>query len=92
MHTGLNASFLFSFSPKGASCLRGVYLEMIPDIVEHGREMVLRCYYDLEGAPLYSLKWYRGKHEFYRYSPSEDVKIKIFNEHLFHVDVSNFSF
>lgn len=29
----------------------------------------LRCEYDLEGAALYSIKWYRNDFEFFRYMP-----------------------
>ncbi|KZC09452.1 hypothetical protein WN55_11195 [Dufourea novaeangliae] len=50
---------------------------------------MLRCHYDLEEAPLYSLKWYRGRHEFYRFTPSEDPATKIFNITGIHVDVAN---
>ena len=61
-------------------------------MVERGREVVLRCDYDLEGAPLYSLKWYRGFYEFYRYSPSENPSTKIFNFSWINVDVSFITF
>lgn len=80
--------FLFSF--KGASCLREVSLEVVPEVVQRGKEAILRCHYDLEKAPLYSLKWYRGRHEFYRFSPSEDPATKIFNISGIYVDVSCF--
>lgn len=73
---------------KGASCLREVSLELVPEVVQRGQEVVLRCHYDLENAPLYSLKWYRGRYEFYRFSPSEDPATKIFNITGIYVDVS----
>ncbi|XP_015113421.1 uncharacterized protein LOC107038693 [Diachasma alloeum] len=63
----------------GVSSLRNVILEMIPEVVERGHEVTLRCHYERENEPLYSVKWYRGKHEFYRYSPSETPPIKVFN-------------
>ncbi|VVC87552.1 unnamed protein product [Leptidea sinapis] len=31
----------------------------------------MRCSYDLEGAALYSIRWYRAETEFYRYVPRE---------------------
>ncbi|EZA61954.1 hypothetical protein X777_08629 [Ooceraea biroi] len=79
--------FLFAF--EGASCLREVSLEVVPEVVQRGKEAILRCHYDLEKAPLYSLKWYRGRHEFYRFSPSEDPATKIFNISGIYVDPAN---
>lgn len=73
----------------GASCLREVSLELVPEVVQRGKEAILRCHYDLEDAPLYSLKWYRGRHEFYRFSPSEDPATKIFNISGIYVDPAN---
>lgn len=58
-------------------------------MVQRGQEVILRCHYDLENAPLYSLKWYRGRYEFYRFSPSEDPATKIFNITGIYVDVSH---
>ncbi|EFN86163.1 hypothetical protein EAI_13636, partial [Harpegnathos saltator] len=72
-----------------ASCLREVSLELVPEVVQRGQEVVLRCHYDLENAPLYSLKWYRGRYEFYRFSPSEDPDTKVFNITGIHVDRGN---
>jgi hypothetical protein len=46
------------------------------------------CQYDLEDAPLYSVKWYRGNFEFYRFSPGEKPSIKIFPYSGIYVDVS----
>ncbi|XP_060516551.1 uncharacterized protein LOC132696032 isoform X2 [Cylas formicarius] len=41
-------------------------------------DSTLRCSYDLEKDVLYSVKWYRGLHEFYRYTPSEHPPTKTF--------------
>jgi hypothetical protein len=38
----------------------------------------LKCNYDLEGDTLYSIKWYKGRHEFYRYTPKENPAMKTF--------------
>ncbi|XP_018306851.1 platelet endothelial cell adhesion molecule [Mycetomoellerius zeteki] len=73
----------------GANCLRGVSLEVVPEVVQRGEEVILRCHYDLENAPLYSLKWYRGRHEFYRFSPTEESSTKIFNISGINVDPDN---
>ncbi|KAL1465019.1 hypothetical protein WDU94_004616 [Cyamophila willieti] len=45
----------------------------------------------MEGAPLYSVKWYRGKHEYYRYTPSDTPQSKVFPLHGISVDVSRLS-
>lgn len=68
--------------------MKNVRLEVIPELVEHGHEAILRCSYELEDAPLYSLKWYRGTFEFYRYSPNEKPTTKIFNFTWIEVNVS----
>lgn len=60
---------------------------MIPEAVQRGQEAILRCHYDLQDTPLYSVKWYRGTHEFYRYSPSENPSIKSFKITGIYVDV-----
>jgi hypothetical protein len=54
----------------GADSLQGVQL-VFPPVVRLGCEATLLCPYDLEGEPLYSVKWYRGNHQFYRYMPKE---------------------
>ncbi|XP_034939833.1 uncharacterized protein [Chelonus insularis] len=73
----------------GVQCLRNVTLEIIPEIVERGHEVILRCHYILDKPHLYSLKWYRGKHEFYRYVPKEEPSTKIFNVPGIEVDTLN---
>ena len=69
-------------------CLKNVNLTVIPPTVRKGRNASLLCQYDLEGAPLYSVKWYRGNFEFYRYSPGEKPAFKIFPYSGIYVDVS----
>ncbi|KAL1491236.1 hypothetical protein ABEB36_011862 [Hypothenemus hampei] len=59
------------------SCLKNVKLK-VPRAVVRGQDAVLQCHYDLEGDKLYSVKWYRGNFEFFRYSPGENPKIKQF--------------
>ncbi|XP_076683124.1 uncharacterized protein LOC143376532 [Andrena cerasifolii] len=87
-HLWLRAAFAFLVI-SGASCLRDVSLEIVPEAVQRGQKAMLRCHYDLEEAPLYSLKWYRGRHEFYRFTPSEDPATKTFNISGIYVDVAN---
>jgi hypothetical protein len=35
-----------------------------------GREGILECHFDLETESLYSLKWYKDGHEFFRFKPN----------------------
>lgn len=67
--------------------LKDVELDIDPRIVQRGDHSTLRCSYDLEGSQLYTVKWYRGTHEFYRYTPSEHPSTKIFPYTGVHVDL-----
>ncbi|KAG8228801.1 hypothetical protein J437_LFUL008722 [Ladona fulva] len=71
----------------GAAALRDVRIE-VPEAVRRGDRARLVCEYDLEGSPLYSLKWYRGDEEFYRYVPKEAPPSKVFPQPGVNVDVS----
>ncbi|KAK2583270.1 hypothetical protein KPH14_009280 [Odynerus spinipes] len=82
-HLWLEAALAFVLI-TGARCLLNVSLEVIPEAVQRGQEVILRCHYDL--VPLYTVKWYRGNNEFYRYSPNEEPATKIFNTTGIHVD------
>lgn len=70
---------------KGISNL---VLKIDPPWVKRGSNVRLYCNYDLDDAPLYSVKWYRGNLEFYRYSPFEHPPVKIFQYTGIKVDVS----
>lgn len=39
---------------------------------------MLRCSYNLEGDALYAVKWYKGRGEFFRYTPKEIPPTKQF--------------
>lgn len=78
-------NFIFSVDTLG---LKDVFLDIEPRIVPRGASSTLRCSYDLENFPLYSVKWYRGNYEFYRYTPSEHPSTKVFPLPGVHVDVS----
>ena len=45
----------------------------------------------MEGDKLYSIKWYRNGHEFYRYIPSDNPSTTIFNGNGINVDKSQSS-
>lgn len=51
---------------------------LVPDAVSRGDTATLSCYFDLEGDSLYSVKWYKGRREFFRYTPNEAPPMKIF--------------
>ncbi|XP_065170552.1 cell adhesion molecule 1-like [Atheta coriaria] len=71
----------------GVSGLKHVELLIHPRVVNKGESSTLSCVYDLEGAQLYTVKWYRGRHEFYRYTPSEHPATKVFLFAGAHVDL-----
>lgn len=71
--------------------MKNVVLDIEPRIVEYGKESKLRCSYDLEQEPLYTVKWYRGQFEFYRFTPKENPNTQIFSIEGLDVDVSIFA-
>lgn len=50
----------------------------IPEYIQKGQTADLTCSFNLGGDKLYSVKWYKGRHEFYRYMPNENPVIKTF--------------
>lgn len=69
------------------SSLRDVEV-LMPLAVRRGETTRLICAYDLEGDTLYTVKWYKGRREFYRYTPKENPAIKIFAVDGINVKVS----
>nr|XP_014290609.2 uncharacterized protein LOC106689905 [Halyomorpha halys] len=63
--------------PVDGNCLKGVALRL-PEAVQTGQSLQLVCDYDLEGAPLYSVKFYQGESEFYRFVPKESPPTRVF--------------
>ncbi|XP_039283903.1 cell adhesion molecule 2 [Nilaparvata lugens] len=67
----------------------------VPIAVTRGDNARLRCHFDLEGDQLYSVKWYFGPREFYRYTPREKPAIKMFpvmmNKGYPSLDIDTFS-
>ncbi|XP_057371826.1 uncharacterized protein LOC130692756 [Daphnia carinata] len=51
---------------------------IVPSHVQRGSDAVLRCLYDLDGDSLYSVKWYKGSHEFFGYVPKETPQFRVF--------------
>lgn len=58
--------------------LRDVKIE-VPPAVKRGDNALLICNYDMEQDSLYSIKWYKGRREFYRYTPKDPQSIKTFS-------------
>lgn len=59
-----------------------------PSSVRVGETVVLKCLYDLGGDSLYTMKWYRGPDEFYRFTPKESPPVKTFPSPGLSIDVS----
>lgn len=77
--------FLAGFS---SAAIRNISLYVDPPSVRRGQHARFVCSYDLDKSPLYSVKFYRGNFEFYRYSPSQLPPTKNFQFVGFNVDVS----
>jgi hypothetical protein len=67
----------FSFILAFVLCLKEVRIQT-PIAVKKGENTKLYCWYDIEGDPLYIVKWYKSGHEFYRYVPQEKPATKSF--------------
>ena len=57
--------------------------------VGRGEDVQLRCHFLLEGHTLYSVKWFKGSHEFFRYAPKETPAKKVFLLNELTVDVND---
>lgn len=51
---------------------------LVPSAVRKHDNVLLNCFYDMEEDSLYSVKWYKGRREFYRYTPKEKPPMQIF--------------
>ncbi|XP_060852394.1 uncharacterized protein LOC132930495 [Rhopalosiphum padi] len=68
--------------------LHDVSIQFIPPAVEKGHDVMIYCNYNLDGAPMLSVKWYRGSREFYRYSPGMIPRTQTFPFYGLNVDLS----
>lgn len=59
----------------------------VPAHAREGGVALLSCQYDLEDDDLYSVKWYKGNKEFYRFVPRHQPSIIAFNRPGVHVNV-----
>ena len=60
----------------------------VPLHVVRGEKAVLKCEFDLQGERLYSVKWYKGGREFFRYIPNERPMKQRYDVQGVFVDVS----
>ncbi|XP_050320480.1 uncharacterized protein LOC126753252 isoform X3 [Bactrocera neohumeralis] len=61
----------------------------IPNHIMRFKSAVLGCRYNLDGESLYSVKWYKDGHEFYRYVPRDKPPGQAFPLPGVNVDVRN---
>lgn len=57
--------------------LRDVRIK-VPVAVRRGETVTLFCWFDTEDDPLYIVKWYKARREFYHFAPSGNPAIKTF--------------
>ncbi|VVC87585.1 unnamed protein product, partial [Leptidea sinapis] len=70
--TAVFAHEILALTLRGVWSLRNLVISVPRAVLSgEGQSAVLRCSYDLEGAALYSIRWYRAETEFYRYVPRE---------------------
>lgn len=69
------------------TCLKDVFIE-VPIAIREGNTAILRCDYDLEQEALYTVKWYKGRQEFFRFVPKELPHTRVFPLATINVDVS----
>uniref|UniRef100_A0A8D8VZY9 Ig-like domain-containing protein n=1 Tax=Cacopsylla melanoneura TaxID=428564 RepID=A0A8D8VZY9_9HEMI len=81
-------AILLTFCTDVTNGLKNLQIS-IPQAVVSGGSAVLECTYDLEGDLLYSVKWFRGKTEFYRYVPKENPRTRTFASSGITVDLNN---
>jgi len=60
----------------------------VPQWADLRNSVTLNCQFDTGGDSLYSVKWYKDEHEFFRYTPGLSPKTLVFNMDGVKVDVS----
>ncbi|XP_063228946.1 uncharacterized protein LOC134534412 [Bacillus rossius redtenbacheri] len=80
-------AWLVECRDHGAVALKDVRVD-VPEAVAPGDTVALRCDYDLEGESLYTVKWYKGRQEFFRFVPKELPHTRVFPLPGVNVDVS----
>lgn len=72
----------------GAGGLRTIELRITPRVVQRGKNVTMACMYQVHDSGIYSVKWYKGAQEFYRYSPLESPTTRVLPVNGVKVDVS----
>ncbi|XP_047517504.1 uncharacterized protein LOC125057715 isoform X1 [Pieris napi] len=88
MHEMFTIFIQLFFTFQVVTSLRDVRLLVEPTTVVRGGIAALICSRDMQGAPLYSVKWYRGNHEFYRFTPMEEPDTRVFGLPGIYVDMN----
>ncbi|KAK9871058.1 hypothetical protein WA026_010020 [Henosepilachna vigintioctopunctata] len=70
--------FYINFFFTDGCCLRLDELR-VPTHAVRDQTITLECYFDLEGETLYSVKWYKDGHEFYRFVPRDVPQTEVFS-------------
>ncbi|KAE8741017.1 hypothetical protein FOCC_FOCC013463 [Frankliniella occidentalis] len=60
----------------------------MPQSASPGDDVYMRCLYNLDNDQLYTVKWYKGRQEFFRYVPKELPNTKVFPLPGVNVDVA----
>ncbi|XP_075154184.1 beaten path Ia [Haematobia irritans] len=68
---------LMTIFTRDTLALRDVRVK-VPHAARRGQRITLKCHYDIEDDTLYSVKWYKGRREFYSYTPNENPALKVF--------------
>ena len=68
----------------GSLSMRGL---RVPKQLILGQSALLGCDYDLEESRLYSVKWYKDGKEFFRFMPSMEHNVQVFQVDGVSVDV-----
>lgn len=59
----------------------------VPNYTVKDSVVKLECHYDMDDEKLYSVKWYKDGHEFYRYLPRDHPPATLFPQNGITVDV-----
>ncbi|XP_076758815.1 uncharacterized protein LOC143428082 [Xylocopa sonorina] len=71
----------------GATGLKDLTIN-VPSVVRSGDTVTLSCHYNLEGLPLYTIQWFLGEAEFYKYDPDRNPPYSTFDVDGIQVNVS----
>ncbi|XP_024086439.1 uncharacterized protein LOC106667725 [Cimex lectularius] len=80
-------TFYLNYVPGDVSGLRLIEVR-IEEHTVRGNTTTLECRYDLQGESLYSVKWYKDGHEFYRFVPRDQPPAQLFPLPGVHVNLN----